>query len=266
MRKPLLLLFPSAMLIFLVSPVALATCHKPGQTYPPVQGTTHIESVSPQVGLAGVARVYIQGYCFADGQGTGSVTLNGETVTNIVTWTDAEIEFIPPLDATTGNLVVTSASYGSDSTANEAACVSSPPDYCGNDKLNANFTVLTPNSPAYFFPANSLHCNSSQPCPLIAGVQSYPQYLAGTWYYDDGGQTMTLTLTQGAQNPDGTWPITGTEVSDVCNGQFSVTGTLDQYGGFNLFLPCVEDNENCIEWLLLGSGDVTSQGFGQSGP
>jgi hypothetical protein len=73
---------------------------------------------------------------------------------------------------------------------------------------------------------------------------------------------MTLTLDQGAQNSNGTWPITGTEVTDIAPGQvFDVSGTLDQYGDFALYLPVVWDNNNCIEWLLLGSGDVTSQGL-----
>ncbi|HKT10580.1 MAG TPA: hypothetical protein VJW77_02015 [Terriglobia bacterium] len=42
---------------------------------------------------------------------------------------------------------------------------------------------------------------------------------------------------------------------------YNVSGTLDQYGDFALDIPLVDDNANCIEWLLLGSGDVTSQGL-----
>jgi len=63
--------------------------------------------------------------------GTGSITLNGEPMTDIVFWTDAEIAFRPLLDANSGNLVVNSQSYGSDSTANEANCPTPPPDYVG---------------------------------------------------------------------------------------------------------------------------------------
>lgn len=131
---------------FLFPVAAHATCYEPlCCTYPPIQGTTHIESISPQVALPGVTIVYIEGYCFGDPPAIGSITLNGEAVTDIVFWTDAEIAFRPPLDATSGNLVVTSSSYGSDSTALEANCPASPPgwtpDYCGNGKVNATFNV-----------------------------------------------------------------------------------------------------------------------------
>ena len=75
----------SALLLFLafaafLFPVAArGTCYEPlCCTYPPVTGTTHIESVSPQVALPGVTVVYIQGYCFGDPQGSGSITLYGE--------------------------------------------------------------------------------------------------------------------------------------------------------------------------------------------
>jgi hypothetical protein len=209
------------------------------------------------------------------------VTLNGELMTNIVFWTDAEIEFIPPFEATSGDLVVTSSSYGSDSSANEAGCPGNyingeEWDYCGNDEINATFAIATVNAPAYWLPANSPGCTSPQPCSNITGTQSTPQYVAGTWYWDDGGGTVTITLSQGAQNSDGTWPITGTEVNSLCAGngsgpgldQFDVTGTLDQYGDFALYSPCpfTASNIYCVEWLALGSGDVTSQGLGDSVP
>jgi hypothetical protein len=104
------------LLVVVFAPILLpvpahATCYEPlCCTYPPVTGTTHIVSVSPQVALPGVTVVYIQGYCFGDTQGTGSITLNGEPMTDIVFWTDAEIAFRPPFDAASGNLVVTSQS------------------------------------------------------------------------------------------------------------------------------------------------------------
>jgi hypothetical protein len=129
---------PAFLLAFLVvfgPSAAHATCYKPGDYYPPVTGTTHIESIPPQVALPGVTPVYIEGYCFGDSQGSGNITLNGEAMTDIVFWTDAEIEFIPPFDAQSGDLVVTSSSYGSDSTAQEAGCVSTPPDNCGNGEI-----------------------------------------------------------------------------------------------------------------------------------
>lgn len=229
---------------------AHATCYEPGNYYPPVTGTTHIESVSPQAALPGVTPVYIQGYCFGDSQGNGTVTLNGETMTDIVFWTDAEIEFIPPDDATSGNLVVTSQSYGTDSTSLEAGCVSSPPGWCGNDSINATFAIATVNAPTYWLNP-------------ISGTPSYPQYVQGTWDYADGSQSITLTLNQLAENSNGTWPITGTEVTSIAPGQVcNLTGTLDQYGDIALYLPVVSDNDNCIEWTILGSGDVTSQGLG----
>jgi IPT/TIG domain len=190
-------------LIFLFSLAARGTCYGPGNYYPPVQGTTHIESISPQVALPGVTPVFIQGYCFGDGRGSGSITLSGETMTNIVFWTDAEIEFIPPFDATSGNLVVTSSSYGSDSSANEAGCPGNYVggvnwDYCGNGEIDATFTIATVNAPVYWL----------EP---LGGAQSAPQYVAGTWVFANGPAATTITLTQGAQNSDGTWPITGTQ-------------------------------------------------------
>lgn len=196
----------SALLLFLAFAAFLfplpahGTCYEPlCCTDPPVQGTTHIESVSPQVALPGVTVVYIQGYCFGDTQGGGSIKLNGEAMTDIVFWSDAEIAFRPPLDTTSGNLVVNSQSYGSDSTANEANCQYNPPpgytpDYCGNDEINATFAIATVGAPAYWLPANSPGCPYAQPCPKLAGTQSAPQYVQGTWNYDDGYQTMTLEL------------------------------------------------------------------------
>ena len=81
--------FPSAsaLLLFLAFAAFLfplsaqGTCYEPlCCTYPPVTGTTHIESVSPQVALPGVTVVYIQGDCFGDPQGSGSITLYGKVM------------------------------------------------------------------------------------------------------------------------------------------------------------------------------------------
>ncbi|MEJ2010281.1 MAG: hypothetical protein P8Z30_19360 [Acidobacteriota bacterium] len=253
MSAPLLLV---AFAVFLFPVAARGSCYEPlCCTYPPVQGTTHIESVSPQVALPGVTRVYIEGYCFGDSQGSGSITLNGEVMTDIVFWTDAEIEFIPPDDATSGNLVVTSSNYGSDSTAQEANCVSSSnenlniePDYCGNGEINATFSIA-PVAPPYYWNA-----------PLN-GTAWAPEYVQGTWYFDDGGETMTLTLNQGSQNADGTWTITGEEVDNLWGQYNNVSGTLDQYGDLALCLAWGNESPNGLEWLVLGSGDVTSQGL-----
>lgn len=69
---------------FLFPVAARATPYEPlCCTYPPVTGTTHIESISPQVALPGITVVYIQGYCFGDSKGTGSITLNGELMTDV---------------------------------------------------------------------------------------------------------------------------------------------------------------------------------------
>ncbi|HEV2386751.1 MAG TPA: IPT/TIG domain-containing protein [Candidatus Acidoferrales bacterium] len=235
-------------------------CWEPG-AYPLTHSTTHIQSVSPQVAIAGVTEVYIQGYCFGDTQGTGTITLNGEPITDVVSWTDAEIEFIPPSDATSGDLVVTSSTYGQDDTATEADCAH-PYSFCGNDSINANFTIAAVSLP-------SLCCvpNTSPLVSYVSGVQDLPPprpwWVQGTWYYNDGGETMTLTLTQGAEDTsNNTWTITGTAESNTTCGTFDVTGTLDQYGDLGLSIPCEGLNDNCMEWLLLGSGDVTSQGLG----
>jgi hypothetical protein len=142
--------------------------------------------------------VYIQGYCFGDSQGNGSIKLNGELMTDIVFWTDAEIAFRPLLDAVSGNLVVASSSYGSDSTALEANCAYSEPpgwtaDYCGNDKINATFSIAPVGPPVYTAAVRNMTAWA-------------PEYVQGMWYYDDGGQTMTLTLNQGPFNTtNGAW-------------------------------------------------------------
>lgn len=96
---------------FLFPVAAHGSCYQPlCCAYPPVTGTTHIVSVSPQVALPGATVVYIQGYCFGDSQGGGSIKLNGEPMTDIAFWTDAEIAFRPLLDATSGKLEVISQS------------------------------------------------------------------------------------------------------------------------------------------------------------
>lgn len=219
-------------------------------------------SVSPQVAIAGITEVYIQGYCFGDTQGSGTITLNGEVINNIVEWIDAEIEFIPPFDATTGDLKVTSSSYGSDDTAAEANC-SQALYYCGNDSINANFTITSDAD----LPPLCCVPNTSPPAPYVSGVQDLPPprswWVQGTWTYDTGGEILQFTLSQGREDTsNNTWPITGTAASNTTCGTFPVTGTLDQYGDLGLSIPCEISNLNCMEWHILGSGDVTSQGLG----
>jgi len=258
-------LFLLAFLVVLVPSAAHATCYKPGDYSPPVTGTTHIESISPQVGVAGGTQVTIQGWCFGDSQGSGSITIGGVTVPTaqpgtpgITAWADAEIIFTVPFGAKTGDLVVTSSSYGHDDSATESArgCGDTDPnlDYCGNDNVNASFEVVTP-SPALYDP-------NRYPPDLVQGAPNPSQYISGTWYYNDGLYVETLTLTQGSQNSSGVWPITGTETISSPSGCSSPTqtlGSLDKYGDLVLEDPC-RDGE-CFEWLVLGSGDVTSQGF-----
>ena len=67
---------------FLFPAAARGTCYEPlCCTYPEIQGTPHIESVSPPIALPGVTVVYIQGDCFGDPPAIGSITLNGEPMT-----------------------------------------------------------------------------------------------------------------------------------------------------------------------------------------
>ncbi len=53
----LLIAFCLTPMMLLIPHIASATCYAPGDAYPSVQGTTHIESISPQFGLAGVTEV-----------------------------------------------------------------------------------------------------------------------------------------------------------------------------------------------------------------
>jgi len=52
----------------------------------------------------------------------------------------------------------------------------------------------------------------------------------------------------------------------VAGQQLALSGTLDQYGDFSLYLPCDANSIHCFQWLILGSGDVTSQGLGSAPP
>ncbi len=180
---------------------------------------------------------------------------------DIVFCTDAEVAFILPFDASTGDLKVTSG-YGSDDTLTESqrACGGTDPDWCGNDKVNASFVAEPPDDP----PLTCLAPNCPSPPPsLVGGLPSVPQYVDGTWDMNNGSGELMLSLTQGQQDASGDWPITGAVENSPCSGQLAdVTGVLDQYGDMALYFPC---GNSCVEWLVLGSGDVTSQGFGGSG-
>lgn len=233
-------------------------CAEPGGS-PNTLWTTHIQTITPEAGIAGITPVYVEGYCF--GNTKDKITVGGHAVTDIISWTDYQIEFVLPADATTGNLVVTSQSYGYDSSLKESACCgegcSDGEDWpgngnpagedqlCGNDLISPNFTVVTGDPPAAK--------------DIIGAPPPPPQYVSGTWFYSNGGDDVQFDLTQGAQNSDGTWPITGTWTSNLFGGPYAVTGTLDQYGDFTL---SNSEYGMCLEYQLLGSGDVTSVGWG----
>ncbi len=132
-------IFLAALLASLVSlfPAGARACAIPG-SYPDQPWTTHIQSITPQAAIAGINQlVYVQGYCFGDSMGT--VTLNGVAVpeTDIKFWTDHEIKFALPSNATTGSLAVTSQNYGNDSSKKEAVCCG---DGCSD---NENWPVGT---------------------------------------------------------------------------------------------------------------------------
>jgi hypothetical protein len=259
MRRSFLLFSSLALLTFLF-PSRAGSCQMPCYScYPAPLGTTHIVGISPQVGIAGITYVYVNGYCFGDSQGSGTVTVNGEAMTTITNWSDAEIIFELPFDAQSGDLKVISSSYGSDDSASESQYTNR-----GNNNINANFTVVTPNGPP-------LCCVPGTILPFVSGSPSVPQYVTGTWNFNNGPYDVeTLTLTQGPQNADGTWQVTGSYVGSPgpCgSGTFKFLdlnsngkgGILDQYGDLVLKDEC--DGYQRI-WRILDSGDVTSQGLG----
>jgi IPT/TIG domain len=251
MRNLLRLVVFSPLLVALW-PSQLAAAPSYCSSYP-----TIIESITPQAAIAGVTKVYVLGTCFGDTQGSGSVTIDGTLVTDILIWSDGEIVFTVPLFATSGNLVVTSDSYGSDTSANEGSCNNA--GWCGTGEFSPDFTVLYPEDPPLWDPNRGL---------LIVGGSPYaPEYVTGTWEYDDGyGDTASYSLVQNAQNSDGTWPVTGNVHWDYDGYEScdqTLTGTLD--GGGNLILNVGDDLPVCggysEEYKILNSGDMTSQGY-----
>jgi len=220
---------------------------------------TTIESITPQAGIAGVTQVYVLGTCFGDTQGTGSVTVDGKPA-DVSVWSDGEIVFTVPVTATTGHLVVTSNSNGYDSSALEADCANA--GWCGTANINADFAVTAPNSPSFFD-------GSNPPALLGDGTPTAPEYITGEWSWDTGfGITGTYDLTQQSQNSDGTWPVTGSShieyggPDDTCDQP--VTGTLDGSGHL-IIAAAAEPDQGCEsysdEYLILSSGDMTSQGY-----
>lgn len=164
MRRAFFLILSLVFLVLLFPEMSLAGCNdNTGATGPVIKG------VSPQVGIAGITNVYINGYCF--GTSVGTITLNGEAMNAILIWNDAEIEFELPFDATSGNLVVITTCCGSDSTQYESQFTNR-----GNNNVDANFEVKTPNNPP-------LCCNDSvsPPALYVSGSPNPSQYAGGTW-------------------------------------------------------------------------------------
>lgn len=178
-----------------------------------------------------------------------------------------------PWDATTGSLVITSQNYGSDSSLDEALCCGEgcsvgenwpgngnpegEDQICGNDLIAGNFVVTSPNNPAFILSPESPGCNSSVPCYHTLGTQFSPQYIEGSWFYNDGGEERFFTLTQGPQDSKtGVWTITGTEWSSFNGGPYPIkAGLMDASG--DVMLETATTN-TCLEFQILGSGDVTS--------
>lgn len=216
--------------------------------------------------------VYVEGYCFGDS--IGSVTVGGVQVTKFKFWKDYEIAFTLPYNATSGNLVVTSQSYGSDSSEKEAVCCGDacsdgenwPFDtqQCGNDTINAAFWVDSPQSPSFIKTSGTWgtqNCTTSEPCLKVDGSPSAPQYVDGSWYFSNGGEVAIFTLTQGAENSSGISTVTGTEWDNVNGGPNPIqAGQMDEHGDV-----VIRDNQtgDCLEFQILNSGDVTAPGLEQ---
>jgi len=244
--------------------------------------TTIIESIQPQTALAGVTQVYVMGAGFGESQQGGSstpptgtsLTINGVAVPvatvgspGITSWSDGEIVFTVPYTAASGDLSVTGCN-GSDDSTNESDCNNY--GECGNGEISATFTVDTSNPPLFYYSAGSPNCAGSQACTNVDGTPTPPRYVEGTWDEDDGyGDTAAYSLSQGTQNSDGTWPVTGSVYWSYYYGQDgtctqSIAGTLDTQG--NLTMNVSDDpvggcSAYSEELAILNSGDMTSQGY-----
>lgn len=211
---------------------------------------THIITYSPQAGIPGVTRIYIKGACFGATQGLGSVTVGGATVpaSGILVWSGGEIVVVVPDTAQTGDIEV-DTQYGSDTSVNAA---NDPAwNWQGNGQImnNGIFNITVPNNP---------QTPSSKIEPTGPSV---PQYVEGVWNYYDGswyGDHAQYTLSQNLSSISGSfnwWDDWG----DSCSGP--LTGSLNNA---LLTLNVVDNTNGCDwseEWLVLNSGDVTSQGF-----
>jgi hypothetical protein len=258
-----------------ILPARVRACAEPlTSTYPSVPWTTHIQSITPQVGLAGITEVYVQGYCFGDS--VGSISIGGVAVTDIKSWADDEIEFVVPWNATTGDLVVTSNStqdYGSDDSASESVCCgegcsdgenwpdSGATQECGNDVIATDFTVVSPSSPPFIDPPGSPGCDSTTPCYHTTGSVFDPQWVQGSWYFSTGDRYFTLS--QGTQDATGAWTITGTEWSSAFGGPYPIlSGEMDPYG--NVMIQTGKTGY-CLDFTILNSGDVTTPSYFDAG-
>lgn len=277
MSGRIVLLLSAVSLFYLLPPAAHACC-------PPTISictssttwTTHIQSITPQVGIAGVTEVYVQGYCFGDS--IGSITIGGVAVTKINSWSDYEIEFVVPYNAKTGDLVVTSQSYGSDDSLLESLCCGEgcnvgenwpgggDTHWCGNDVISGDFTVANPQNPPFILTSGETSagqaCSTSQPCRLISGTPSTPQYIDGSWYFTDGGLVEIFNITQATQDrKTGMWTLTGTSANNIFGGPFLIqAGEMDTNGDVMVETDQTGngDDYDCWEFQILSSGDVTS--------
>ena len=160
----------SLLIILRPSQVTASPYYCSPSTYPTV-----IESIEPQAAVAGVTKVYVLGQCFGDNP--GALTVNGTPVTDFSLWSDGEIVITVPFTATSGNLVVTSSNYGSDSSANEADCANA--GWCGTASINADFYVNAPNAPPFYISPTEI---------LIPGTPSPSEYITdGGWHVDSSG-------------------------------------------------------------------------------
>jgi len=219
---------------------------------------TTLFSYTPQVGIAGITRVYIIGVCFG---ASGTVSIGGVQVPSydIFMWSDGEIILGVPDSAQTGAIEVHSQAYGSDTSTNEAN--GNNRGWSGNGLITNNgiFTVFAPNYPSLY----------GSPSKIDPAGPSVPKYVEGTWNYvgNGTGSTAQYVLSQGTQNTDGSYPVSGTvSWSDNWGNRCSqaLMGTLDTRG---VLVINAEDNTpgGCgsysEEWVILNSGDATSQGW-----
>jgi hypothetical protein len=225
-----------------------------------------ISNYVPQAGIAGVTQIYISGSCLGN-ISNATVSIGGIQVPteDILLWTDDQIELILPATAQTGVLDV--QSYGGDAT-----CPSYEYDsgyWCSTSEISGSITVFSPAYPSFY----------GTPPKIDPAGPSSPQYVEGVWNYNDGFGLGQFVLSQGPQNSDGTYTISGSidyvdELGNQCSGP--ITGSLNAVGVLLIQVPDGDTNDvppgqHCgyhdpgmgwsEEWVVLNSGDATSPGW-----